>query len=135
MASRYMLIEFDDAAQADTLRAQIDKATRAGKGFRVVGLFAKPAPPYCNCPKRRWSTTRQGEAKTKTGAKFGWVVCLECKRPVPVMNWLRNLIKPRDIIEPQAYSIAGEGKASMDLSFYVYGLSAQTLHISQFKGD
>lgn len=120
MAGRYLLIEFDDEATATILRAQIDNATRKGKGFRVVGLFARPGPTFCRCGK--WVTTRTENATTKRGAKFGWSVCTLCKKPAPTMGFLRNLIRPVDIINPPRYDIVNRS-----LGFYTYGLSAVTL--------
>lgn len=124
MAGRYLLIEFEDEASASTLRAQIDKASQAGKPFRVIGLFAKPGPTFCRCGK--WTTDRSGAAKTKVGKKFGWVLCTDCKKPAPIISFLRNLIKPEEIIRPQSHK-ALDGKT--DLMFYPYGLSAPTKRV------
>lgn len=66
---RYLLIEFDDNDSADRLRAQIDAANR---GFRVVGMFSK-ASKLCECSTRSDQSVR--------GAKFGWRLCPECRRP------------------------------------------------------
>lgn len=119
MASRYMIIEFDDLEPADKLRAQIDNASRAGKPFRVVGYFAKPQAPYCQCGKE--TTTRQQASTLKRGAKFGWWVCTECKRPAASISGLVNLIAPDDIIRPNTF------RAKLyDLMFYFYNISAPT---------
>lgn len=99
MGSRYLLVEFDDEAQALSLRAQIDNATRAGKRFRVVGLFAKPTG-YCQCDPDKHTTTKVAPSTLKRGRRFGWWVCVECKRPSSALSGLVNLIKPRDIIKP-----------------------------------
>lgn len=101
MASRYLLIEFDSEEAANKLRDQIDAATRAGKRFRVIGLFAKPTPPYCQCKKE--VTTKANRSSLRRGKKFGWWVCVECRRPSSSISGLVNLIKPRDIIDPQMY--------------------------------
>lgn len=98
MASRYLLIEFDDAESAEKLKQQIDNATRAGKKFRVVGFFAKPQAPYCACPPEEQMTTKTRETSLKRGKKFGWWVCTNCKRPAQNNGALVNLLKPRDII-------------------------------------
>lgn len=119
MAGRYLLIEFDDAAQADTLRAQIDNATRKGKKFRVVGMFSRPGPKFCRCGT--WTTERGKIATTKRGAKFGWMVCTVCKLPAPVMSHLRNLVRPHDIIEPPKYDTKHK------VGFYCYGLDLPPL--------
>ena len=98
MASRYLLIEFEDEASALKLKSQIENATRAGKRFRVVGLFAKPQAPYCACPPDTQVTTKTQASRLKRGKKFGWWVCTVCKRPAQNNASLVNLMKPRDII-------------------------------------
>lgn len=105
MAARYLIIEFDDEAQANALRARIDNATRNGKKFRVVGLFAK-ATNYCKCDPKIHITTKTHTAPLKRGRKFGWWVCTVCRRPVSAMAGLVNLIKPRDIIDPPTFEVA-----------------------------
>ena len=97
MPSRYLLIEFDDEASANKLRAQIDNATRNGKSFRVVGLFAKPRG-YCECPPKKQVTTKTQESTLKRGKRLGWWVCQVCQRPAQNNSALINLMKPRDII-------------------------------------
>ena len=126
MAGRYLLIEFDDAATADALRAQIDKATRNGKKYRVVGLFSRPGPNFCRCGT--WTTERGKPATTKRGPKFGWYVCTTCMLPIPAMSFLKNLLAPKDIISPPRYDILKKS-----LSFYHYGLTAQSLYIPEEK--
>lgn len=116
MARRFLLIEFDDAAQADTLRAQIDNATRSGKKYRVVGLFARPGNQFCQC--KVWTSKRGHDSPTKRGARFGWWVCVTCKKPVPAMAGLKNLVEPSEIIDPP---LTEDG-----LAFYTYTLSADT---------
>lgn len=120
MAGRFLLIEFDDEESANALRAKIEDASRRGKKFRVVGMFSRPGPNFCRCGN--W-TTQRGAPHTpnKRGQKFGWQVCLKCKRPVPVMSFLRNLIEPKDIISAPSYDILGK-----KLTFYTYGLTAVT---------
>lgn len=70
--ARYLLIEFDDNASADALRAQIDDAEENGRRFRVVAMFSK-ATVLCTCPVR--------SDKLVHGAKFRWWLCPECRRP------------------------------------------------------
>lgn len=88
MASRYLVIEFDDEAAAQALCERIDTATAAGKPYRVLGLFAKPGK-LCQCfidskDYKDWPRTR--------GAKYGWWVCGVCKRPFTTSHQLRNLL-------------------------------------------
>lgn len=124
MGSRYLLIEFDNEAQADALRAQIDNATRKGKRFRVVGLFAKPTG-YCQCDKRDQITTRTWDSTTKRGKKYGWWVCTMCKRPTSQLSGLVNLIKPRDIINPPKWLRRGwfSKKLDSEAMHYIGALS------------
>jgi hypothetical protein len=132
MAGRFLLIEFDDEATATHLREQIDVASRKGKGFRVVGLFARPGN-FCKCPSRVWITERGKAAKVKRGAKFGWSVCTDCKRPLPVMSFLKNLIAPEDIIRPPRYDIVSNDSAkAIPVGFYTHGLSAPALAERRF---
>lgn len=126
MAGRYLLIEFDDSASADTLRAQIDSASLKGRPFRVVGLFSRPGPNFCRCGT--WTTERGRPATTKRGPKFGWYVCTTCKLPIPAMSFLKNLIAPKDIIRPPRYDILKKS-----ISFYTYGLTATSLFIPEEK--
>lgn len=67
--ARYLLIEVDDNASAERLRAQIDNAD---KPIRVVGMFSK-ATQLCECTVRSNKSVR--------GAKFGWRLCPECRKP------------------------------------------------------
>lgn len=122
MAGRYLLIEFDDEATASHLREQIDVASRKGKGYRVVGLFARPGN-FCKCGAA-WVNGARQQAQTKRGAKYGWQVCLNCKRPVPVMSFLKNLIKPSDIISAPSYDIVNHLGKPQAMGFYTHGLTA-----------
>jgi hypothetical protein len=115
MPSRYLLIEFDDAAQADKLRQQID--ARKGISMRVVGLFAKPLPPYCGCGKE--ITMRAQKSTLKRGARFGWWVCTECKRPSASVSGLKNLIAADDIINPPTHKVG-----LFNLIHYFWSISA-----------
>lgn len=127
MAGRFLLIEFDDEESANALRAKIEDASRRGKRFRIVGMFARPGPTFCRCGN--WVTQRgRPSTPTKRGEKFGWSVCLQCRKPVPVMGFLKNLVQPVDIIKPPVYDIQGK-----QLSFYTYGLTAVTRGIKGFE--
>lgn len=104
MGSRYLLIEFDDDAASDTLRAQIDKATRSGKKFRVVGLFAKPRN-LCECSKYQLQDYRAAERVVR-GARFGWWLCRRCKKARMGDHQLENLMTPADIIDaPELHGV------------------------------
>ena len=127
MAGRFLLIEFDDEESANALRAKIEDASKRGKRFRVVGMFSRPGPTFCRCGN--WVTQRgRTSTPTKRGEKFGWSVCLQCRKPVPVMGFLKNLVRPVDIINPPVYDIQGK-----QLGFYTYGLTAVTQGIKGFE--
>ena len=120
MGSRYLLVEFDDEESALKLKGMLDERTRAGRGLRVVGLFAKPTG-YCQCGIDKWTTTSRVPATTKRGRKFGWHVCTTCKRPTASESGLVNLIAPSDIINPQRFDLKnGVG----ELINYVLSLSS-----------
>lgn len=85
--ARYLVIEFDDDAQADALRAQIDTATAKGKKFRVVGLFGRPKT-FCSCYIDKTNMTNS----RVRGAKFGWWVCTTCRRARLGDHQANNLI-------------------------------------------
>lgn len=122
MASRYMLIEFDDEASATKLKSQIDSATHAGKKFRVVGLFAKPQAPYCRCGKE--TTTKTQTTSLKRGKRFGWWVCTECKRPAASISGLVNLLTKSDIIRPSTFESDHQGLGKHTMAFFFYSISA-----------
>lgn len=91
--SRYLIIEFDDDAQAEALRAQINTATAKGKRFRVVGLFARPKR-WCKCIIDK--TDMRG--RVVRGGKYGWWVCTECRHPRLGGHQAKNLL-PREGID------------------------------------
>lgn len=123
MASRYLLIEFDDEASASRLRAQIDNASRNGKMFRVIGLFAKPTN-YCRCGANQ-TYERGKDVKIQRGKKYGWRVCLECKRPLQNFGGLINLLRPRDIINPPKWmSKHWRGAADFEAMHHIIELTA-----------
>ena len=77
MPGKWVLIEFDDEAQAATLCAQINAAEAKGKAFRLIGVFIRPPKKRCECTsagvEHRVSTTRRHR---KTGLYY----CTKCKR-------------------------------------------------------
>lgn len=81
--ARYILVEVDDNATANRLRAQIDKAGEA-KGMRVVGMFRK-ATQMCECPIR--------SEKSVLGSRFMWWLCPQCLKPKSGSHQtLRNML-------------------------------------------
>lgn len=96
MAGRYLLIEFDDEAAASLLRAQIDAASRKGKRFRVIGLFARPGTP-CSCPYVKGDRAKD---RFKLGGKLGWWLCTTCRKPRLGDHQLKNLVPLTEIVNP-----------------------------------
>jgi hypothetical protein len=89
--ARYILIEVDNNATAERLRAQIDNAGEA-KGMRVVGMFAKTSK-LCSCPKQVESLYTRDKKVDVRGAKFGWWLCCDCHLPKNgAGQTLRNLL-------------------------------------------
>lgn len=99
MGGRYLLIEFDDDTAATNLREQINAATRKGKRFRVVGLFARPGRA-CECII---SPDVRSKDRVVRGGKFGWWLCTNCKKPRMGNHELNNLIIPPEVIEPTTF--------------------------------
>lgn len=98
--ARLVIIEFEDNAQAQKL---VDKLTRDAldsKGRRPVGLIPIPRQ-FCECP----SLTKAGRT-----VKFGWWICLECKKAQRGWQSPVNLLQPIDNVREQ----------SMSVSFYSY---------------
>lgn len=129
MPARYLLIEFDDEAQAEALRAQIDTATLKGKKFRVVGMFARPTR-WCSC---FYTTAKYKEWNLQRGAKFGWWVCPTCRRP---LVWHRhalvNLLKLRDRVGGVPTTIARGFQTPADPQSHAevpWGINVESLSI------
>lgn len=96
MPARYLLIEFDEEESATLLRAQIDNATRKGKKYRIVGLFAKPGRS-CTCFV---IAGERAKNRVVRGSKLGWWLCTYCKRPRLGNHELKNLVGPEEIVVP-----------------------------------
>jgi hypothetical protein len=91
--ARFLLIEFENDAQAEMLRAKIDAETRKGKPFRVAGLFARPRK-FCNCPK----PVGYHKNQVTRGVKFGWNVCTICRRVVAGSHRANNLLTAQELM-------------------------------------
>jgi hypothetical protein len=92
--ARYIVLEFLDNDQAENFIEKIDAQTKAGKKFRVVGLFSPPRLFACQCP----ITSGTGSAlyrppKAERGGKFGWWLCGRCNKPRPGGHQLNNLLQ------------------------------------------
>ena len=124
MASRYLLIEFDDEDSALKLKERIDAAQ--GKRFRVIGLFAKPTS-YCQCGIAGQTETKATKSRLRRGKKFGWWVCTVCKRPTSAISGLVNLLKPRDIINPPTWEGPDIYKNQTQWTHYIPTISGNAL--------
>lgn len=100
--ARYLLIEFAEDDAADKMRAMVDEQTRKGKRFRVAGIFARPKG-LCECP------TPQGYKKNlvAVGKRFGWNVCVACKRAKKGSHAARNLLTMGELMRMSGDPIAG----------------------------
>lgn len=138
MARRYLLIEFDDEATANTLRGRIDEATRKGKKYRVVGLFAKPGPDFCRCGEdlpydpHVYERGRKYIA-SKVGRRLGWRVCLECKKPLAQVGALKNMLEPEDIIDPDVHIGRPYKGVRYNLMFHFLSIGAPTRAVPSKK--
>jgi len=106
--ARYLLIEFENDAQADALRAQIDTATEKGKPFRVVGLFGRPSK-WCTCPK----PTGYIKDELVQGSKYGWWVHTVCKKARMGTHQCHNMLPIREV----------KGLPPEGMTFLINGLS------------
>lgn len=116
MAGRYLLIEFDDDTAASLLREQINRAAKAGKKFRVVGLFARPGKT-CGCA---YIPGERSADRVARGAKLGWWVCSTCKRPRHGNHQLKNLITPPEVVEPRTFEGVDTLHFPMDERQYIF---------------
>lgn len=99
--ARYVVIEVSDNQVAENLVETINKQTKQGSPFRVVGLFVKPIRT-CQCSNARYANYREDKAKhgwsggVERGEKFGWWICTKCKRPRKAGHTLVNQITASD---------------------------------------
>lgn len=91
--ARYLVIEFLDNEQADAFVQKIDEQTKAGKRYRVVGMFSPPRIFGCQCPiSSGTGSAFYRNEKAERGDKFGWWLCGTCKKPRPGGHQLNNLL-------------------------------------------
>lgn len=82
---RLVIIEFEDNDEAQRLVDKLTRDAHDGKGRRAVGLIPVPTQ-FCECDP----TTRKCGRTTK----FGWWVCLACKKAQPGWQSPVNLLTP-----------------------------------------
>lgn len=83
--ARYVLLEFDDNAQAKAFVAKVNgdyHVVEMGEGtkplIRVRGVWGKPTL-FCECTKMR--APYRGMRPFRHAPKSGWWVCAQCGRP------------------------------------------------------
>lgn len=91
----YLLIEFDEVEQCNTLRERIDNASKKGKALRVIGLFRSPKS-WCTCP----IPTGYHKGEIVRGGRFGWWIHLACKKARMGSHHLENLLELSEVIKP-----------------------------------
>lgn len=83
--ARVVMVEFQDNAEAERFVMRLGEDQLKGKGRRAIGLIPTPTK-FCECPP----ATRKAGRTTK----FGWWVCLECKKAQPGWQAPVNLLQP-----------------------------------------
>lgn len=101
---RYILIEFEDNAEADRFCAKVINGTKKGGRYRLIGYFAKPRN-FCQCGPL---TDRQQASEVRRGSKYGWMVHTKCGRPRKQASH-----SPRNLMDPA-------GTRSMDVTSYLH---------------
>lgn len=93
--TRLIVLEFRNDAEAEAFTERIDEATKKGKRYRIVGIFAPPRIFACKCGT---VDAKYRRAKAERGAKFGWWICGECGKPrAPGGHTLENLVPMREL--------------------------------------
>lgn len=87
--ARYLLVQVDDNDRAEKLRQKLDPVA----GIRVVGMFARPTK-FCDC---KTESAIGINARSVQGAKYGWRLHEECRRPKRLFHQLKNLLDPEDL--------------------------------------
>lgn len=93
--ARYIVLEVDDDKVAEALVKKL--APLVSKGVRLAGLFARPTR-WCKCPHPSGYHANQ----VAQGSKYGWWVCLTCKRPRMGSHNTRNLVDMAELPLPEA---------------------------------
>lgn len=124
--AKYVVIEFDSNDEADDFVKRMNRHTKEGFLYRVVGLFVKPFP-NCSCPDA--SHINYGDKNRKQGIRFnrryGMWVCTRCKRPRAAGHQLTNQLSMLDLYE---------GPRSNDYEEQVTQLAVTGIHKNHLKG-
>lgn len=83
--ARVVMVEFQDNKEAERFVHRLGEDQLNGKGRRAIGLIPVPTQ-FCECDP---TTRRCGRTE-----KFGWWVCLECKKAQPGWQSPVNLLQP-----------------------------------------
>lgn len=99
--ARYLLVSIPDTVQAEGLAGAIgqlggvffyqglsngESRVDQLKDAKVIGIFGQPTS-YCQHPP---------SPNFVKGAKLGWQVCVQCKKPIRGWQHPRNLLAPLD---------------------------------------
>lgn len=96
---RYLLLEFDNDAQAEGFADKVRAASDRGQPYRLKGIFGKPRT-VCTCPDmdKPEKIYRGHVGRWVVGRKFGWTVHRGCGRAKPGTQWPYNIVN-RDRVE------------------------------------
>lgn len=83
--ARVVMVEFQDNKEAERFVQRLGEDQLNGKPRRAIGMIPVPTK-FCECDP----TTRRCGRTTK----FGWWVCLECKKAQPGWQSPVNLLQP-----------------------------------------
>ena len=88
-----LLVEFDNEDQAQVMIKRFHKATKAGKPFRMLGIFKTPKPEeMCTC---LITSETQRKNEVARGQKYGWYIhkpCGKARGPINPLNILPRLM-------------------------------------------
>jgi hypothetical protein len=82
---KYVMIEFDDDGKAEGFIKKIEAS--AAPDYRVAAVYQEPKT-YCVCP----ITDNYHKNQVSRGAKFGWWVHTNCRKPRKGGHQLQNLL-------------------------------------------
>lgn len=118
--ARVVMVEFQDNKEAERFVERLTQDQLKGKGRRAIGLIPTPTQ-FCECDP---ATRKCGRT-----TKFGWWVCLECKKAQPGWQSPVNLLQPNLVsVKEQSmwmHLIAGRPLTERDahegdMSFYAF---------------
>lgn len=91
MMGRYVLLEFDDDATAETLCARINAATASGKPYKVIGIFQRPPTKRCECVQPEADASHR-RTWVRRHLRTGFWYCTNCRRVKKGWQGPRNFL-------------------------------------------